>query len=280
MPLTVYADVLLTVNLYIDFFLLWCVRRFLNLQVKNARLVLGAAVAALCALLSLLELSAPLSIIAGAAVAVLVALSSFAPTQPKMLLKAALCFWMFSFLLAGFFLFLARFFAPKNIAVLGSVVYIDLSPLLLFVFTCAAYLVFWLFYRLFKYEGSNARFCTLVIRHGENTAELSAKADTGNALREPFSNLPVVICERDAISAVMPRGVDRALEHESVSAVRLVPFESLGGAGLLPAFKPSEVREKKTGKKLSCYIAVSERKLSAGQFSAIYNPDLLEELGK
>ena len=42
--MTVYADVLAVTNLYVDFFLLWCVRRSLHLRVRNRRLALGAAV--------------------------------------------------------------------------------------------------------------------------------------------------------------------------------------------------------------------------------------------
>ena len=38
--MTVYADVLAVTNLYVDFFLLWCVRRSLHLRVRNRRLAL------------------------------------------------------------------------------------------------------------------------------------------------------------------------------------------------------------------------------------------------
>ena len=40
--MTVYADVLVIVNLYIDFFLLWCVKKALGLSAKRRRLALGA----------------------------------------------------------------------------------------------------------------------------------------------------------------------------------------------------------------------------------------------
>ena len=52
--MTVYADVLAVTNLYVDFFLLWCVRRSLHLRVRNRRLALGAAVGAACSLVCLL----------------------------------------------------------------------------------------------------------------------------------------------------------------------------------------------------------------------------------
>ena len=47
MPLVIYADVLVVVNLYVDFFLLWCVKKALGLRARARRLVLGALAGAL-----------------------------------------------------------------------------------------------------------------------------------------------------------------------------------------------------------------------------------------
>jgi len=118
-------------------------------------------------------------------------------------------------------------------------------------------LVFWLFRRLFSGQGASAEPLRLTIAHQGRQAELFAKADTGNALREPFSGLPVIVCAAEA-----------------GAGLRLVPFQTLGGDGLLPAFKPDRVVAAKTGQELECYLALSAKPLSAGQFSAIYNPEL------
>ena len=151
--MTVYADVLAVTNLYVDFFLLWCVRRSLHLRVRNRRLALGAAVGAACSLVCLLP-QQPLWLarLWGGGSAALTTAAAFCPLSRRGFLRAFLCFWAFSFLLAGFFLFLIRWFAPRNLAVVGRAVYVDLSPLLLFLFTAAAYLVMWLFQKLFHRE--------------------------------------------------------------------------------------------------------------------------------
>ncbi len=52
--MTVYADVLFLVNLYVDFFLLWCDDRVLRLQTGVWRLLGGALTGALCSLACLL----------------------------------------------------------------------------------------------------------------------------------------------------------------------------------------------------------------------------------
>lgn len=279
--MTVYADILVIVNLYIDFFLLWCVKKALRLMVKNRRLALGALTGAACSLLALIPgspafLSLALSLLSAAAVTA----AAFAPMQARVFCRAALCFWAFTFLLAGFFLFLLRFFAPSNVAVLGNVVYFDLSPGLLFLFTCGAYLLFVLVKRLFPQRSSALRCQWLVIEHGGKKLRLYAKADSGNALREPFSGLPVIICQAERLKGAVPEPVLEFLEtgEPSGGELRLVPFESMGGTGVLPAFRPERVTVEKTGAALSCYIAACRQSLSAGQFDALYNPDLFPEL--
>ena len=46
--MTVYADVLVIVNLYVDFLLLWCTKRALHIRAKPWRLAAGGLIGALC----------------------------------------------------------------------------------------------------------------------------------------------------------------------------------------------------------------------------------------
>lgn len=281
MPLTIYADILVIVNLYLDFFLLWCVKRSLRLRTKSRRLVLGALLGALCSLTALLPEQPPwLSLLLGLLTALGVSAAAFCPLPPRTFCRAVLSFWAFSLLLAGFFLFLLRFFSPGNVAVLGSVVYFDLSPLLLFLFTAAAYLVLVLLRKLLPGEGPASRYQALVLENRGTSVKLWAKADTGSSLREPFSGLPVLLCQAESLGNAAPPEALEFLRSGSAGdaapqgALRLVPFQSLGGAGVLPAFRPESVRTEKDGAPLDCWVAVCRQKLSAGQFDAIYNPDL------
>ena len=77
MVLTIYADMLVAVNLYIDFFLLWCVRKVLGLGARTRRLLLGAFLGAVWALLSLLPLPAWAALPLGLGGALLAALGAF-----------------------------------------------------------------------------------------------------------------------------------------------------------------------------------------------------------
>ena len=143
MPVTVYADVLVIVNLYVDFFLLWCTRRTLCLRGKPWRLAAGALTGALCTLVCLIPWQAWwLSLGWGAVSAVLTTAAAFWPLSRRGFLKAALCFWGFSLALAGLCLFLMQWAAPRSVAVVGHAVYLNLSLPLLFFCTAGAYGLF------------------------------------------------------------------------------------------------------------------------------------------
>ncbi len=278
--MTVYADVLVIVNLYIDFFLLWCVKKALGLSAKRRRLALGALLGGIVSLGALLPLPGWASLLLGVFTALGVTAAAFLPARPGLFALEALCFWAASLLLAGFFLFLLRFFAPGHIAVLGQVVYFDLSLPLLFFFTCGAYGVLSVLRRLLPHTLSAGRCGYLRIEEGGAAVEVYAKADTGSALREPFSGLPVIVCEAAAVEKLFPAGLPADLSQlvdAPAGKFRLVPYDSLGGKGLLPAFRPRRAALKGDDRPLDCYVALDPRPLSAGQFQALYNPDQFPE---
>lgn len=275
--LTVYADILVIVNLYVDFLLLCGVQSFLRLKVRSRRLVLGALAGALCSLAGLLPVPEWVSPMLGGLGSLAAAGVAFAPLRPRLFLKCWLCTWVLSFLLAGFLLFLGQFAPPGYLAVVGGAVYLDLSLPVLFAATCLAYGLFWVIRRIFPPENA-APLCRLLITNQEHTVEVIAKADTGSALREPFSGLPVVVCQAECLREAAPAGAYDFLDGRTPKEpLRLVPFESLGGRGLLPCFKPQRVALAKTGRELDCCVALTKTALSAGQFSALYNPELFPE---
>lgn len=276
--MTVYADILVLTNLYIDFFLLLGVKKFLHLRVRGVRLVLGALLGAFASLTSLLPIGRGMLLFLGVLTAAAVTAAAFAPRPAWMLMKAALAFWALSFGLAGFFLFLITFFAPRNIAVVGSSLYFDLSPLMLFGFTCAAYAVITLFRRFFPRSTPGVRYCRLRVEQDGKTAELFAKADTGNNLREPFSALPVIVAQADALGEAAPQAARDYLETGTAQGgLRLIPFDAMGGSGLLPAFQPQKITLQPDGVPLDCWVALYKKPLSAGQFNALINPDLFPD---
>ncbi len=261
--MTVYADVLVIVNLYIDYILLSLVKSFLNIEAPGYRLVLGALAGGALSLMGLMPLPGWAGPFTAGAAAMLTALAAFAPRGRRLMVKCWLSLWGASFLLAGAVLFVLQFVPAGRMALVGGAVYFNLSLPVLFFTTCGAYGVFWLTGKLLP-AGRGAPLIKLTVTNRGRSRTLWAKADTGCSLREPFSGLPVIVSERGALSGLAP---------EDGGPMRVVPFGSLGGEGLLYAFKPEGVTGP-GGAKLPCYIALTDSRLSSGQYSALYNPDM------
>lgn len=261
--MTVYADVLVIVNLYVDYILLCLVKSFLRMSAPGYRLVLGGLAGGALSLLGLLPLPGWAGPFTAGAASLLTALAAFAPRGKRLMLKCWLCLWGASFLLAGAVLFVLQFLPAGHMVVVGGAVYFDLSLPVLFFATCGAYGLFRLIGKLLPHE-SSAPLIRLRITRGYITRTVYAKADTGCGLREPFSGLPVIVCERGALSGLAPK------EGEPM---RLVPYGSLGGSGLLYAFMPDRVIGP-GDTELQCWIGITEKALSSGQYAALYNPDM------
>ena len=73
---------------------------------------------------------------------------------------------------------------------------------------------------------------------GGGEARFRALVDTGNRLREPFSGLPVLICERGVLADVLPAGYDALPPGGAPPGFRQVGYGALGGSGRLNCFRP------------------------------------------
>ncbi len=267
----VYVDVLLGLNLFINYFLLLAVGKFLRLPVKRLRLLAGAGAGAVYALTILLPpLPAILALLCRLAASAVIVLLAFPVRTPKLLLRTAAAFYLVSFAFAGFLLAFWYLTSAPGLLIRDSVVYFNVSPLVFLVASMLAYGAVRLFQRLTGREEPKALLCRVTVTRAGSRAVFTARVDTGNSLTEPFSGAPVIVAEREAVAALIPG------EEEGC---RLVPFHTVSGSGLLRAFRPESLVIECAGRVTrppESYVAVSEQPVSHGEFHALLNPALLE----
>ena len=127
-------------------------------------------------------------------------------------------------------IFIYTAFKPKGMAIYNDVVYFDISPVLLIILTLICYYILWLFKRLTKGDLSKAVCDVSIVTNGMKT-EFRAVADTGCTVKEPFSSDYVIIAEKELVDN---------LSFDN-SKIRIIPFNSLGGKGILKGYKPDSV---------------------------------------
>lgn len=272
MKQTIYIDVLIGTNLFINYFLLLAVSKFLSIPVKRSRLIAAAALGAAGSLTILLpETNLFLSFFIKFILSVIIVLAAYPFYGLKEFLRELAAFYIMSFAFAGFMLALWYFIAPQGLIIKNSVVYFNVSPILLIMMTVVCYFIIRFIHRITGRQAPESLICRICIFYNGNSVSCSAKVDTGNTLTEPFSNAPVVVVDAACIASIMPK--------EESGKIRYVPFQAVSGGGLLPAFRPDKLTIF-TGKNCieinEVYIAATQSKL--GTFSALLNPDLLEKM--
>ena len=271
MKQTIYIDVLVGVNLFINYFLLLCVSDFLTLEGKRKRLVAAALLGAAYSLTILLpELPPALSLPLRLLMSLSIVLAAFGYRGVRSLIRATVAFYLVSFAFAGMMLVLWHFFAPQGLMIRNSVVYFNISPLVLIVLTIVCYGAVTLFHRITGRRMPEKLNCRIVIERGGRTCSCTARVDTGNTLREPFSGDPVTVVYEPVIAGLIP-------PKESLN-FRLIPFDAVSGRGVLEAFRPDRLTVFSGGETFETrkvFIAAAKTKL--GEFDALLNPDLLQK---
>ncbi len=271
MKQTVYIDVLVGVNLLINYFLLLAVAKFLSIQSRRLRLLLASMLGALYSLTILLpDVNLILSFILKLAMAATIVFVAYPWRDLMQFFRQIVAFYIMSFGFAGIMLAIWYFISPQGLIIKNSVIYFNISPLLLIVLTVICYLIIRVIYRLTGRQAPEELNCRIKIDYSGKTVTCMAKVDTGNMLTEPFSNYPVVVVFEKCIADMVPQ--------EDSGKIRFVPYEAVSGGGLLPAYKPdllTVICGKKQIEIHNVYIAVTKAKL--GEFSALLNPDLLQK---
>ena len=276
----IYVDILISLNLFINYFILLSVSKFLYLKIKRLRLILGALLGAIYSLYILLpEPNSIFSFFIKILMSISIILVSFKFSR-EMFLKIFACFFLVSIAFSGLTLAMWFIFRPKGMIVNNGVVYFNISPIILICSILASYFLLELINRYLGKHVCSDSFCEIKLLWNNKTAKFEAQLDTGNSLKEPFSNLPVVIVDKEKIKNVLPEefdlnNYDKIFDNSSTFSMRLIPFSGVSQDGFLFGFKPDDL-EIKTQKgnilNKEAYIGVClEKKLQY----ALIGPEIL-----
>ncbi len=291
--MVIYIDVLIAVNILIDYFLLLATSRFLQLRAKRLRMVGAAFLGGVSSLLVLLpQMHFILNLIINLLISALLLWAAFGKTSFAFFAKTLACFYGMSLLFSGVMTVLWFFAFPSNMVVNNGKVYFHISPIILIVLTAVSYTVMRLIYMLTGRHELKQRVYPLTITVEGKTIELLAMADTGNSLRDVMSHAPVIVAEYAAVEPLIPEPLRflfrRDNDWEDVTPIdnsawnsrfRFIPFKAVYANGLLPAFRGDKIFVKEKNRppsNKSFYIAVCNQKLSLGNYNALFNPELLQ----
>lgn len=280
--MTVYADVLIFLNTFVNFFILSLTSKICKDGYRLYRIILASLVGAAFSLYIFLpQMNIFAENLLKLIVSAVTVLICFGFDSLRGLLRRVAVFFIASFLYGGLMLFIWSVLKPDNLSIQNGIVYLDISPIILLLSTLICYLVISLIRFFARRQGGGAKRVTLIIETDFGATSIIALTDTGNSLTDNITGCPVIIIESLAakeLLAVLPT-------HDSIlagnipknSGFRLLPYKTVGGNGLIPAFRPKSVYLKLENEKRqisNVLIAISEQKLG-DDYKAIINPDVL-----
>lgn len=282
----IYLDILIVLNWFIDYLLLSLTARLLHQPTRRFRVVLGAALGGVAACQILLIVPIAVSLLLHLLGAALMIRIAFAWHGLKGYIRQVITLFCVSALLSGLVTALWYLTGSEMVLTRNGVIYCDISPLMLTALALVSYAVVRLYERLTRKRAPAALDYTVTVSDGCGVCECRALYDTGLHLREPFSGIPVILVSRETLMPYLPLPFGEALRGDKVVGtvcvtprMRMIPYRTVSGNGLLPAFVPHSVTIRRNGEEArditGVYVALSDE-LGRGEYTALIGSDICD----
>ena len=295
--MTIYIDIVLIENLIMNYIILFTTAVVLKIKVNHIRLILASLLGAgysIIAYMGIIKVYS--SIILKIILSVLIIYIAFNPQNIKKMCKDLLLFYLVSFVFGGAAFALIYIIKPQNILMKNG---LFLGTYTIKTVMLGAVVAFCIIIGAFAFIKNKISkkdmFCDLEILINQKKIKTKAMIDTGNMLKEPITNVPVIVVEHILLYSCMPKeilnnlkeimGVDFKnipcdIQEKYISKLKLIPFSSLGKQnGMLIGIRPEYVKvitdeQEKINKNV--IIGIYEKSLTKkGEYQALIGIELL-----
>ena len=274
MKTVVYADTLIIINFIVNYLLLRACTSITGHSFKTPRLLASAAVGGFISLMIFID-NIPLSanIIIKITVLLLTVFIAFGAKSLKAFLKNCAAFFLVNFGFAGIMLAICTTIMPDSAIYKNGIVYFDISIFTLTVSAIICYVVLSIISRFVKSKTPCKSIYSIRIHYCGKSVECKALFDSGNTLCDCFSGKPVIIAEKYLTDNICDDDIT------AMKNFRLIPFSTIKDSGALPSFLSDKTEiciEGKWYESKEIYIAVTNKKIVSGEYSALFGMPFLE----
>lgn len=237
---TIYVDVFFIINMFEDFLFLLCVKRIIHSDVKYLRIIGASLLGAVFSFTAFLPFNHfPINLLLNIIISSILTFICFGYKSRRMFFKSVITLYIISILFSGAMIFFYLAFKPDGMIIINNSVYFNISPAVLIILTFLIYIILFFFRRIFKNHIRNNQLYIFKFLLQNNNYEIKCKVDSGCNVKEPFSGSSVIIVEADTVK-------------NTGDSFRIIPFNSLGGNGLLRGFKAEKafINDKKINEEI------------------------------
>ena len=257
--MTVYVDVVLFENLCMNYIILFGTGYIIKLKIKHWRILVSSSLGAVYAILAYMGIF-PLyaNIVVKIILSLCMVYIAFNPKNIKAIIKELALFYLVSFALGGCAFALLYIVRPQDIFMKDGV-YIGTYPLKIALLGgIVGFIITYVAFKVVKTRmNKNELIYEIVLKINEKELTTKVMLDTGNMLKDPISNNPVVLIEKKILYNILPKELlentknmlggdfknNEDLENEYRTRLRIIPFTSVGKQnGMMLGIKVDEIK--------------------------------------
>lgn len=271
--MSVYIDLLIGINIIVDYFLLLLTFKITSCQIKNKRVIISSVVGGFFSLYIFVPINSTLLDFAAklisSAIMVLIAVGF---RNIKAFLRNIGVLLISSFIFTGAMLATWSMFKLNSIIVNNSTVYFDISPILLIGFSGVFYLILVTAKSLLKKRALIAKRCRVILEFNGKKSEFIGIFDTGNSVKDLFSDSAVIFISKAEIIKFLNDKPENFNKN-----YRLLPCGTVTGSKLLEAVRidiASVILDEDRIVLHKPILAISKIPIDK-EYSLILNPEIL-----
>ena len=243
--MTVYIDVVLIENLIMNYIIIFATGIILKIKMKQIRIILGSLIGAIYTIIAYVSnLRIYSNFILKFILSIIIVYVSFNPQTQKQLWKSLLIFYLTSLVFGGAAFAIIYVVRPQEILRNNQLIFGTTSMKVILFSAILAFIVIILAFKIVKNKISKKdMFCDIEVKINEEMIKTKAMIDTGNFLKEPITNKPVVVIEHTLLYDCIPKqilnnieqilggdfsNVPEEIREEYISKLKFIPFSSLG----------------------------------------------------
>ena len=256
--MTIYLDVIFLENLILNFIILYAVGIETKSKIKVIKLVLASIVgSAYVVIVYAVKDKFFYSIFMKIILSVVMVHIAFETKSMKELLKMIVYFYLTSFVFGGGALAIVYVANTGKISIYNGIIYGNYTLLTIMLGVIVSFVVIVLSFKLIKNRITKKDLiCNIKIKINDKKIQTKALIDTGNLLKEPITNIPVIVAEHTLFKGIISdeilenienilggdlNKITEDIKNQYLSKMRIIPFTSLGKQnGMLLGIKAQE----------------------------------------
>ena len=262
--LIVYVDILVILNTLVNYFILLAIRKITRSYTKRWRIALGAFVGGISSLLLFLEYLNVVMTVLKVLSGVLMVVVTFGIKPLKQFVKRLFFLFAITFLFGGVTYAIYIFFDKDIMLYSNGIIYFDVDMTFLVVCSVISYCVITIITKYTDKKASKNKEYYVTIENNGKSVSCIALMDTGNNLREPFSNYPVIMADKSVFNQLY-----------TDDTIRLIPISTVNGESLIKSFRPQKIA---IGNFVADKVYVGESVSELDEYKIILNINLEGEM--